>query len=438
MTAEVAIMNRSAIALAADSAVTINTGSGRKIYNTVNKLFALTKHAPVGIMVYGRADLMGIPWESIIKTYRPTIGRKTFATLDQYVAHFLSFLRTNSMRLFPPETQSQYFRHLTASVFFQIRNSIEERVKQVIAHKGSASPSDIQRAADEAVSEYLRSVVDKPVLIGIGGARIAQLKRRYGKIIGSVISAVFQRIPLSKKAKLKLFSIPIEFCSRRVFTHSDSGVVIAGFGNNEIFPLLVGLQIGGVVGNTLRYEVSREVKIESNNGAAIIPFAQFEMVQAFMEGIDPTCHNLIRSYWHTILSQFPQEVANAVPSLGAAQKQALIQKLLKAGNGILKDFNQKLREYQSEQHINPVIAAIEVLPKDLLAEVAESLVNLTSFKRRISMTSAETVGGPIDVAVISRGDGFVWIKRKHYFKPELNPQFVSQYSGGFYGASTPQ
>jgi hypothetical protein len=78
-----------------------------------------------------------------------------------------------------------------------------------------------------------------------------------------------------------------------------------------------------------------------------------------------------------------------------------------------------------------------VLPKDLLAEVAESLVNLTSFKRRISMTSAETVGGPIDVAVISRGDGFVWIKRKHYFKPELNPQFMSQYSGGFYGTPTP-
>jgi hypothetical protein len=36
---------------------------------------------------------------------------------------------------------------------------------------------------------------------------------------------------------------------------------------------------------------------------------------------------------------------------------------------------------------------------------------------------AETVGGPIDVAVISKGDGFIWIKRKHYFKPELNPHF---------------
>lgn len=39
----------------------------------------------------------------------------------------------------------------------------------------------------------------------------------------------------------------------------------------------------------------------------------------------------------------------------------------------------------------------------------------------------ETVGGPVDVAVISKGDGFVWINRKHYFKPELNTQFFNNY-----------
>ena len=137
------------------------------------------------------------------------------------------------------------------------------------------------------------------------------------------------------------------------------------------------------------------------------------------------------------MSQFPYDVVNAIPALNVVQKRTLMKKLLKAGDGILKEFHNKLHEYQRERHISPVIDAIAVLPKDLLAEVAESLVNLTSFKRRISMTSAETVGGPIDVAVISRGDGFVWIKRKHYFKPELNPQFMSQYSGGLYGAPTP-
>lgn len=49
-------------------------------------------------------------------------------------------------------------------------------------------------------------------------------------------------------------------------------------------------------------------------------------------------------------------------------------------------------------------------------------MNLKSFKRRVTPT-AETIGGPVDVAVISKGDGLVWLKRKHYFPPELNPRY---------------
>jgi hypothetical protein len=67
MTTEIAIMNKSAIALAADSAVTFSKPDGQpKIYNTVNKLFALSKYQPVGIMVFDSAELIGLPWEPII------------------------------------------------------------------------------------------------------------------------------------------------------------------------------------------------------------------------------------------------------------------------------------------------------------------------------------------------------------------------------------
>ncbi len=74
----------------------------------------------------------------------------------------------------------------------------------------------------------------------------------------------------------------------------------------------------------------------------------------------------------------------------------------------------------------PVIQVVGVLPKDELASMAESLVNLTSFKRKVSL-QAETVGGPIDVAVISKGDGFVWVKRKKYFQIEENPHVLARY-----------
>lgn len=68
---------------------------------------------------------------------------------------------------------------------------------------------------------------------------------------------------------------------------------------------------------------------------------------------------------------------------------------------------------------------IEFLPKQDLAYMAESLVNLTAFKRKVSNDN-ETVGGAIDVAIISKGDGFIWVKRKHYFDKNLNHHYFTK------------
>ena len=58
--------------------------------------------------------------------------------------------------------------------------------------------------------------------------------------------------------------------------------------------------------------------------------------------------------------------------------------------------------------------------------MAESIIELTSLKQRVSL-NVESVGGPVDIAVITKGDGFVWIKRKHYFSKELNENYFQKY-----------
>ena len=68
---------------------------------------------------------------------------------------------------------------------------------------------------------------------------------------------------------------------------------------------------------------------------------------------------------------------------------------------------------------------VQNLPKEKLGGMAEAMVNLTSLKRRVSLDQ-ETVGGPVDIAIISKGDGFVWIKRKHYFDAALNPSYINR------------
>ncbi len=92
MTAEVVIMNKQGMAMAADSAITSGRDGIKKVYNTANKLFSLSEDQGVGIMVYGAASFMEIPWEVIIKSYRKHLGNRTFSTLGQYMEDFLDFL----------------------------------------------------------------------------------------------------------------------------------------------------------------------------------------------------------------------------------------------------------------------------------------------------------------------------------------------------------
>ena len=48
------------------------------------------------------------------------------------------------------------------------------------------------------------------------------------------------------------------------------------------------------------------------------------------------------------------------------------------------------------------------------AGMAESLIAVTNLQRHIT-SSEESVGGPVDVAVITRSEGFVWMKHKNWF-----------------------
>jgi hypothetical protein len=201
-----------------------------------------------------------------------------------------------------------------------------------------------------------------------------------------------------------------------------SGIVIAGFGEKDTFPSLIEFQIDMVVKDKLKYVESYSTKINFDRAASIIPFAQQEMVSTFMEGVSPDYRENEEIYLNNILKEYIEIVLDNLKGYSESNKKKLKNKLSKINSKILKKHSQIIDKYIQEKYADPVVEVVAVLPKDELAAMAESLVSLTSFKRKVTMES-ETVGGPIDVVVISKGDGFIWIKRKYYFKMELNPEF---------------
>ena len=79
MTSEIAVMNQRAIALAADSAVTLIGGGTVAVRNDHRKLFNLIDRRPIGMMFFGVADMMGHPWEHLIEHYQKKVRPKPFA-----------------------------------------------------------------------------------------------------------------------------------------------------------------------------------------------------------------------------------------------------------------------------------------------------------------------------------------------------------------------
>lgn len=63
----------------------------------------------------------------------------------------------------------------------------------------------------------------------------------------------------------------------------------------------------------------------------------------------------------------------------------------------------------------------DAMPFQDALDLAEFLVG-TTIKMSKFMPGAGTVGGPIEIAGITKHEGFRWVERKHYYKQALNPK----------------
>jgi hypothetical protein len=427
MTSEVAVMNTQGIALAADSAVTVNYPDGQKIYNSVNKLFMLSKYAPVGIMIYGVADLTGVPWETIIKVFRNELGDTRLPHLNDYADRLIEYVNKHKT-MFLEEYQE---RQLFSSVYMQymdILRRIDYKVRQVIEDKGKISDSQIRNVTVSVIRDKHVMWTTANRLPDVPSDHSQRIRRKWRSRIEAVIELVFQDLPIGSTSRGRLIEIASLVFTADLFPDSVSGLVIAGFGEEDYMPSVVPFDIEGVLLDYVKMHKHEQTAISGNSSAAIIPFAQDEMVYLFMEGIDRSFEHHI----HPALDGFVDGMADdLVASTGATgrDEKILRDRVGKAKENLAEDFFRRLAAYRDKNQVRPITSAVANLPKEELAAMAETLVSLTSFKRRVTH-DPETVGGPIDVAVISKGDGFIWIKRKHYFDPALNHQFFDNYYRG--------
>lgn len=392
----------------------------------MNKLFNLSKRCPVGILINGNSELLEVPWEVIIKTFRDNLNSKTFDYLSQYADEFINFLDNNNL-FFPEKVQKASFSSIITGFFSKIQKKIYDEAKKALGEEQNLTENITQNIVEDVVDDFLNHLMKLSTLTHFSEKFPGELLKAYEKIIEDIIKETFQRFPISKHCldNLKKISAFIFSKDSSLNYSFGSGIVIAGFGEKEIFPSLIEFNIDTIVINRLRYRKESQNKIDIDNTAFIRPFAQREMISSFIEGIHPLQKEALEGHLTELIHKYPAYIMDHI-SLTGEQRESLKLTPEKIGKELVDELLSRMEVFRREYHIKPIMEAVSGLPKDQLAELAGSLIHITSLRRKFSIDE-QTVGGPIDVAVISKGDGFVWIKRKHYFKADLNPGFLAKY-----------
>ncbi|NUO20157.1 hypothetical protein HUU59_11975 [bacterium] len=431
MTAEIAILNKRGVVLAADSAATFSTTGATKIKPTAEKIFALSATRPIGVMIFGSAEFIGFPWDLLIKSYRDEdLKQRTFGTLEEYSSDFQRYLASRT-DLFSNDVQQNYIMTVFYNCFVSlIKTLVEPGIKRTIRNKGRATPRDVRAVLSAAIERSKLDFGKKSYRAGYNKRIERQLEASLSAEIDKTISAAFAKLPLSQVDQKNLRKIATMAVTREsLFPENYSGIVFAGYGEAEYFPHLVYQRFFGIFQNGLRIQeiAKREVTLES--GALVVPFAQGDMISTVMEGVDPGYQKAIENDIGSVIDIIVGETiahVDGIAGLAPNQKQLTNDFATDLGKKAKSAFSGKLEEYRRKNFVSPIVSIVKSLDKADLAEMALTLVNLTSFKRRVS-TDEETVGGPVDVAIISKNDGFVWKERKLYFDSSLNPRHMARY-----------
>ncbi|GEP93717.1 hypothetical protein SAMN05660909_05674 [Chitinophaga terrae (ex Kim and Jung 2007)] len=428
MTAVIGIINKSAAAIATDSAVTVTGPKGPKIFNRANKIFTLSKSRPVGLMIYNQGEFMGTSWEVIIKLYRAELGDTGFDTLEEYKNDFIAFLHRKNFFCDVNQQKMILYYFICNFLHLLADSTIKENQQQI-----QGRVNDLQNILSNALIQKINLLLDKYRRNTDFCTEFVDFSQQEYDQFGftglpNAINQVFLQNGLIIDPAAILPSLKelifIVLKSKDLYNFY-SGLVFTGYGDSEIFPRLFSVNVSFAINNRLRYfddEKSKAI-IDHQQVSAIRPFAQTDVINTILGGIDPALNQIYFQQFEDFITKNNASIAQMVE-----QSDPNLANRIRGidANGLTSTLHKLIGQETKKHYIDQVMGAVSTLSKEDLAEMAESLIYLTYLKRRFTF-APESVGGPVDVAIITKGDGFVWIKRKHYFNAELNHHFFKKY-----------
>ena len=417
MTALVGILNVRGAAIAADSAVTMTRDRNRKIANSANKMLRLSSAQPVSVMICGSASFLGTPWDIIIRRYRQKREQVSLPTVQACVDDFFSYMVTE--KLFFPDIYEKSFLRYSLNNYFQ---AIKEDVPFIDINDDGVVKNikSIIRAFKSEIKKSIASITQLGKCPMFEDYTLEQFTKKMSPLVDEFINEQtsderFSLYPLEVFQAIRDDLVEGLLCY--VTTRSEregATLVFTGFGAKEDYPTLISANVNEGFDGRVCYHIKNEdiVHVSADKPVAICPFAQKDIMKSLLTGVNPNFNEVACKRSSQMYMEFDRMLQESVCGEEFDEEFSGILQEVKCLDlyHSFERFDKKLMGQSSKQWLK----TLRDYDLQDMAQLAENLIAMTSLERHMTF-SEEGVGGPIDLAIITKNNGFTWLSRKSWY-----------------------
>ena len=401
MTSQLILLNGFGVALASDSAMTLGN---KRTYETAEKVIPLPKPHRIAVLHSGSVTIHGMPYSVLVNEWANTLGSTPLRTVSLYRQNFISWLNDNHDWV-TPDRATKDFMYQLKDIYRIIWNKIQENVDS------DADDETQQEKCLEIFTDYTNMYGGFPSLSHSEGDWTNQAYSRIEKEVRESQEYWFDDIPMNQEINDQIHIFTRLYLERGHFLNR-AGLAFAGFGEKQLLPSYANVNIGGIMNESLLYEHDGELSAEPGESGyfGIRPIGQRDSIDLVLKGLDYRLVQIASDAVTRTLFQTPDEASDPTGDKKSNQtKDKDIDP--EFSDKIYAAIEESFEEWSENKYVKGLRGAIASLPVASLATVARSLIEVQSLSQTITGEMG-TVGGPIDVATISREHGFQWIRHK--------------------------
>jgi len=402
MTAQIVILNKLCAGVSSDSSVTLSGRDGpKRTFPTAEKILPLPPPHNIVVLHGGATELLGVPYSVFLGEWMQALPDSPLEKVLDYRTNLEAWVIAQG-DLFAKDAQDEYLHWIVRDYLLAVRRDLLKRCQETGLEEGDWNSTQAASIVEEVISSSLEYLGNRPYLRGWEDVDCGAILRAHDDLFKETMEWVFDDTPRTETGDDGLKELTETLLAVYEEYSRDAVLTIVGYGADELFPASEKVIFQGIIDGRLRVGPIDSTSITVDMSSSIIPLGQTEAVHTFLRAYNPAFLSKAHERLGSVVDKV-REIVGAEPAV-----LSKMEELEATGH---EELDSDFEALSWGEFLQPMVDTVAGLPPAEVARMAEALVGLQVL-RQLTQADAETVGGPIDVAIVTRHDGVRWIRHK--------------------------